>query len=99
LTEEGFDVKILTDVSNILKDIIRYKPHVILLDVIVPGVEGTAVCKSIKSSLNTKNIPVIVISTSPQVTATIKEICADEVISKPFDLTDLVDTIRRQVAA
>ena len=99
LTEQGYEVKTLSNLANILADIIAFRPQAILLDIIVPGVEGTDVCKTIKSSSNTKHIPVIVISTSPQVTATIKEVCADEVISKPFDLEDLLDTIKKQVAA
>ncbi len=99
LSEEGFTVKTLGSIEYILEEIINYRPHAILLDIILPGVEGIEVCKSIKTSSNTKHIPVIVISTNPQVTATIKEVCADEVISKPFDLDDLISVIKEQVAA
>ena len=99
LAEEGFEVKTLGSVDDLLKHVLAYMPHAILLDIIVPGVEGTELCKTIKTSLNTKHIPVIVISTNPQVTATIKEVCADEVISKPFDLEDLIATIKDQIAA
>ena len=99
LKEEGFDVKSFNSINDILTHIEAYDPQVILLDIIVPGVEDSDICKRIKISDKTKHVPVIVLSTNPKVTATIKDVCADEVISKPFDIDNLLETIENQIAA
>ncbi|MDB5012164.1 MAG: hypothetical protein JWQ25_366, partial [Daejeonella sp.] len=74
-------------------------PQVILFDIIVPGVEDSDICRLIKITEKTKHVPVIVLSTNPKVTATIKDVCADEVISKPFDMEELLEVIENQIAA
>jgi DNA-binding response OmpR family regulator len=99
LTEEGFEVKSLTCADKLISTIMTYKPDAILLDIIMPGVEDTGICKTIKETKNMNHIPLIVLSTHPVVSATIKELCADEVISKPFDINDLLRIISDQVAA
>jgi DNA-binding response OmpR family regulator len=99
LKDEGFEVKTLRNVDDLIATITTFKPDAILLDVIVPGVEGTEVCRMIKSKKDLTHIPLIVLSTHPIVTATIKELCADEVVSKPFDINHLVEVISNQLAA
>ena len=99
LEDEGYEVKTLKSVAGLIETIITYSPNAILLDIIVPGIEDTEICQAIKSAKGINHIPLIVLSTHPAVTATIKEICADEVISKPFDINDLVQIVSEQVAA
>jgi len=99
LVDEGYQVKSLCSLEGFIELIHSYKPDAILLDIIIPGVEGTEICKTIKSTETTKHIPLIVLSTHPTVAASIKEICADEVISKPFDITDLIQILGDQIAA
>jgi two-component system phosphate regulon response regulator PhoB/two-component system alkaline phosphatase synthesis response regulator PhoP len=99
LTDEGFDVKSFSHLDGIINHIEEYDPQVILFDIVVPGVEDSDICRLIKTSKTTKHVPVIVLSTNPKVTATIKDVCADEVISKPFDIEELLETIENQIAA
>ena len=62
-----------------------YRPHAILLNIIIPGVEDSDMCRQIKATDEISDIPLIVLSTGTTVKATIKDLCADEVVSKPFE--------------
>ncbi|MDB5123950.1 MAG: hypothetical protein JWP94_2079 [Mucilaginibacter sp.] len=99
LTEEGYDVKALRTDKGIYEQIEHYKPNVILLDVIKPTDEGAELCRTLKADSRTKHIPVIVMSTHSKVAETIKNVCADEIVPKPFDIFDLLNTIQMQLSA
>jgi len=99
LSTEGYEVEVLRDPENLENYVRHYKPHAIILDVIVVKSSATDVCKNLKKNVSTSNIPIIVITTDSQVSAVIKEICADEVIDKPFDIYTLLETIENQLAA
>ncbi len=99
LVAEGYDVKASRGDEVIYEQIERYKPNVILLDIIRPTEQGTELCRTLKADKRTKHIPVIVMSTHSKVAETIKSVCADEVIPKPFDIFDLLNTIQVQLSA
>jgi DNA-binding response OmpR family regulator len=99
LIDEGYHVKALDSSSSIFEAVVEYMPDAILLDVIRPTEEGAEVCQMLKKHPKTKHIPVIVYSTHPKVLATIKQVCADEVLPKPFDISVLVDTVETQLAS
>jgi DNA-binding response OmpR family regulator len=99
LTEEGYDVKALRTDKGIYEQIEHYKPNVILLDVIKPTDEGEELCRTLKADSRTKHIPVVVMSTHSKVAETIKSVCADEIVPKPFDIFDLLNTIQMQLSA
>lgn len=96
LSEEGYEVNSLSSGDGIFGYIKQFKPDVILLDVIRTTDEGTALCRAIKAAEGSAHIPVIVLSTHPKAKQT-KEICADEVVPKPFDLMDLVAAVEQQL--
>ena len=97
LQDAGYDVKGLCSEDDIFDHIARYNPHAILLDIIVPSAIGTEICNKLKVDEKTKHIPVIVLSTHSKVTQTIKEVCADDVLPKPFDVDELLRAIEAQV--
>lgn len=96
LTEQGYTVDLLSANDSIFDHIKNFHPDVILLDIINPTEEGTQLCQAIKAAEETAHIPVIVLSTHPRA-AVIKEICADEVIHKPFDISNLVSVVEEQL--
>lgn len=98
LNDEGYTTKLISSETEIYEHIKEFRPDIILLDVIHPSAEGTALCEAIKNSEDTSSIPVIVLSTHPKA-AVIKEICADEVIHKPFDISFLISVIEQQLNA
>jgi Response regulators consisting of a CheY-like receiver domain and a winged-helix DNA-binding domain len=65
----------------------------IIMDMLLSGVNGTDLCVDLKKNPSTSRIPVIMISAHPNA----KEICleagADEFISKPFDMNDILSKI------
>lgn len=96
LTDEGYTVDLLSPNDSVLDHIRKFHPDVILLDIISPTAEGTALCEEIKAAEDTSHIPVIVLSTHPKAAVT-KEICADEVVDKPFDISNLVSVVGEQL--
>ncbi|HEY2720918.1 MAG TPA: response regulator transcription factor [Chitinophagaceae bacterium] len=69
----------------------------IIMDMLLSGVNGTDLCSELKKNNSTSGIPVIMISAHPNA----KEIClqagADEFISKPFDMQDILAKIDRLI--
>jgi len=69
----------------------------IIMDMLLSGVNGTDLCTDLKKDSSTSHIPVIMISAHPNA----KEIClqagADEFISKPFDMQDILSKIAHLV--
>lgn len=96
LTDEGYEVDLISSDQEVFSHIKDFHPDAILLDIIRPTPEGTAICESIKAAEDTSHIPVIVLSTHPKAEV-VKEICADEVVHKPFDIDFLVQVIGQQL--
>lgn len=95
LKKKGFDVMTFADWNKAWDNIRRNKPNLILLDVFLKGIDGMDVCKKLKATSSTRNIPVIMFSSYPNIAATaIDEYGADEFIAKPFELNDMVRKIR-----
>lgn len=96
LTEEGYELDLISSDKEVFNHIKNFGPDAILLDIIQPTTEGTAICQAIKNAEDTSHIPVIVLSTHPKAEV-VKEICADEVVHKPFDISFLVSVIEQQL--
>ena len=75
------------------------QPDLILLDILMPGMDGYAVCLKLKSSKNTKNIPVVIISGKAEREAIVKThglgVC--DFIVKPFNLPTLLGKIGKYI--
>jgi DNA-binding response OmpR family regulator len=72
-------------------------PDLILLDVLLSGVDGRAICKKLKSQLVTKNVPIIMVSAHPSAFNSIKEIGANDYLAKPFEMNNLLNKIDKQI--
>lgn len=96
LESEGFIVETTQKAESV--DSLFYvdgqKPNLIILDVLLSGSDGRSICKSLKSSPQTRNIPVIMISAHPDAEKTVKAVGADSFLAKPFD----VDTLLQKVS-
>ena len=71
------------------------KPHLILMDIMMPKVDGYTACSTIKTDQSTKMIPIIMITgVGHELNKKLaNEIGADGYVTKPFTLQDLLDTI------
>jgi len=96
LRDQGFAVEFLEFEKGALQRILDLKPVVIILDIIQVTREGTELCRLIKKTKEIMHIPIIVLSTHPKAN-TIKDICADEVVSKPFDIDELIVAVEKCV--
>lgn len=95
--ERGYTIRAYRTEEGILSKIHDEQPDAVLLDIIRPTIEGTTLCRAIKETETTKHIPVIVLSTHLKIEQ-VREVCADDVLSKPFDIDELVNTVERQLA-
>jgi DNA-binding response OmpR family regulator len=91
LTRRGFEVEVAENWENGFAKIDKFQPQLILLDVFLSGVDGLDICRQIKSRPETRDIPIIIFSAYPRMTApVIFEYGADDFIAKPFEVNDLV---------
>ncbi len=93
LQYEGFQVASARDGQAALRLISEFKPHIVVLDVMMPKLDGLAVAEAIRGN---KDIGVIILSAKDEVQDRIKglEVGADDYLVKPFDFGELLARIR-----
>lgn len=93
---EGYEVFSVTSGFDVLDSVYRFRPDIILLDVIMPGMDGFAVCQALKGDYQCKNIPVIMITarTEAKYLKTALEIGAFDYIKKPVDDIEVIARIQ-----
>jgi two-component system, cell cycle response regulator len=86
LTAEYFEVHTAQNGIEALELVHRVKPDIVLLDVMMPGMDGIEVCKRIKSNSQTQHIPVIMITAMDQPDDRVRglEAGADDFLTKPL---------------
>lgn len=96
LGNEGFRTLASTSGSNALDLVRTDPPDLILLDVIMPGMDGLEVCKTLKSSPDTMFIPVILVTTLESKSDRVDGLKAgaDEFLSKPVNREELMTRVR-----
>jgi len=99
LKYSGYDVESTPRGEEVFNKIDSYVPDLILLDVMLAGMDGREICRKIKTTEQTKNIPVIMVSATPAVNQTIKDVGANDFVAKPFDIFQLLDKIEQQLAS
>ena len=103
LKKEGFNSIEADDGEIGLEKARQMVPDLILLDIMLPGIQGIDVCRNIKSDRNTKNIPIILVSALGQEDNIVNglEAGADDYITKPFSnkilLARVKSVLRRKV--
>ncbi|MDJ0615508.1 MAG: response regulator [Calothrix sp. MO_192.B10] len=100
LTHSGYDIQSLPTGSNFFKTIKEFQPHVILLDLKLPDVDGYFLLESIKQQPSFSCIPVIVVSAfafkSDREHA--MNLGASQYLVKPINLIDLIAAIEKELA-
>lgn len=91
-----FSIEICSSGSAALEAVASYEPDLILLDVMMPGMDGPTTLKALRLLPNLAQIPVIFMTAKVQTheVAHYKELGAVDVIAKPFDPMTLAITIR-----
>ena len=93
LTKECYDTKIVNDGEEALTAFEQYNPNLILLDLMLPGIDGYQVCREIRSH---NNVPIIMLSAKGEIFDKVLglELGADDYIMKPFDSKELVARVK-----
>ena len=88
LDKIGYRTTCLLDGESAIKEIRESIPDLILLDLMLPGIDGLDVCRILKNSKQTTKIPIIMITAKGEDTDVVKglEIGADDYVTKPFSL-------------
>ena len=94
LESEGYDTDIARNGCEAYTAISNKPVDVVLLDAMMPVLDGLTVCRMIKADPDLKNLPVIMMSASRRLCEEARN-SADAVISKPFDLDKLVHTVHQ----
>ena len=93
LTKECYDTKIINDGEQALIAFEHYKPNMLLLDLMLPGIDGYQVCREIRAK---SDVPIIMLSAKGEVFDKVLglELGADDYILKPFDSKELVARVK-----
>lgn len=99
LTAEYFEVVTALNGVDALEAVQRTKPDIVLLDVMMPGIDGIEVCKRIKSNAQTQHIPVVMITALDQPEDRVKglEAGADDFLTKPVNDVSLFCRVKSLV--
>ena len=93
LTKECFETKIVYDGESALLQLDTFRPNLILLDLMLPGIDGYQVCREIRKS---NNVPIIMLSAKGETFDKVLglELGADDYIIKPFETKELVARVK-----
>ncbi len=93
LNKECFDTKMVHDGEEALSAFESYSPNLVLLDLMLPGIDGYQVCRKIRAK---SNIPIIMLSAKGEIFDKVLglELGADDYMLKPFDSKELVARVK-----
>ena len=93
LTKELYETRIVGDGEEALAAFPEFDPHLIILDLMLPGIDGYQVCRTIRS---TSQVPIIMLSAKGEVFDKVLglELGADDYMIKPFDSKELVARVK-----
>ena len=92
-SKEFFDTRISSDGLEAVKDFEEFKPDIVLLDLMLPGIDGYEVCKKIRTTSNT---PIIIMSAKGETFDKVLglELGADDYVMKPIDAKEMVARVK-----
>ena len=96
LKKEGFNTSVAQDGEDALDMAPRLHPDLIILDLMLPGVDGWDVCKALKKETKTATIPIIMLTAKSQESDKVVglELGADDYVTKPFSPRELIARIK-----
>ena len=96
LTKEGFAVATAVNGLEAVKAIQRKPPELILLDLMLPGLDGLEVCRQLKKDPKTAGVPILMVTAKDEESDVVTglELGADDYIVKPFRMKELIARVR-----
>jgi len=99
LFNNGFEVGIAKDGFKALEFVKKEKPDIILLDIMMPGMDGYEVCETLKSNINTKHIPIIFLTAKTSTEDLVRgfDVGGVDYIQKPFKSRELIARVKTHI--
>ncbi|GCE26204.1 DNA-binding response regulator [Dictyobacter alpinus] len=96
LRYEGFQVEVASDGEQGIALAQRIDPDLVILDVMMPGIDGLEVCRRLRSNPTTRDVPVLMLTAKDEVGDRILglQTGADDYLTKPFDFYELLERIK-----
>ena len=96
LEKEGYGITVFTSGEEATEQIIRSLPDLVILDLMLPGVDGLEVCRKLKLNDKSRNIPIIMMTAKSEDSDIISglEVGADDYVTKPFSPRILTARVR-----
>lgn len=93
---EGFEVEVASDGEQGLMQAQRINPDLIILDVMMPGIDGLEVCRRLRNNPTTNDIPILMLTAKDDVSDRILglQTGADDYLTKPFNFYELVERVK-----
>jgi DNA-binding response OmpR family regulator len=97
---EDYELIPIFDGEEALRSYREYEPDFILLDIMLPGIDGYEVCKTIKADADYQDVPIVMLSAKTSLDDRLKgyEMGADDYMTKPFDHDELVVKIKNLIS-
>ncbi len=100
LINNGYEVFTLPNGSEVFNQIKINHPDLVILDLMLPGINGKEICQLIKLNGTTRNLKVIMCTGEEYIDNELNQKGApDDVLQKPFDISSLVQKVKYQLAA
>ena len=100
LINNGYEVIPLTNGTEVFNNIKANHPDLIIMDALLPGIDGLEICQLLKLNKATQDLPVIICSGDDSIDDSLKYKGApNDVLHKPFDITCLIEMVEYQLAA
>ena len=95
LFEDTHEIKLVESGEEAMEQLGKNKPNLILLDVMMPGIDGIEVCKRVRANPELSDVKVIMVSGKAMEVDVQKglDAGADHYVSKPFDMMALVELV------
>ncbi len=96
LIKEGYDVNIAYDGEEAIRKVYQFEPDLILLDIMLPKIDGFQVCKKIRETFNT---PILMLTAKEEEVDKVLglDLGADDYITKPFSVRELMARVKANI--
>ncbi|HWQ71771.1 MAG TPA: response regulator transcription factor [Desulfitobacteriaceae bacterium] len=96
LLNEGFDVQTAQDGMTAITLAKQFQPHIVILDIMMPGMDGFEVCRMLKK---TENVAIIMLTAKDEIDDRVKGLTlgADDYMAKPFSFEELLARIQARI--
>ena len=90
----GYEVDTAANAQEAQRIIGRHTPDVMILDVMLPDIDGWTFCEQVKHDEMSERVPVMMLSASAHMQPRFEGSCADDMLAKPFDEKELLSKVR-----